>query len=127
MTHRNAPRVNPKKTAGLSSLLFLLQDDAIEFDRQPVAVVIACTFEQALHAASLVRIEYNARPPIMRLDAGERFVPKEIFGDPATHQRGKPQKAFASAPVRVHELYRTPTEHHNPLEPHGTVAKWSDG
>jgi xanthine dehydrogenase YagR molybdenum-binding subunit len=63
----------------------------------------------------------------MRLDAGERFVPKEIFGDPATHQRGKPQKAFASAPVRVHELYRTPTEHHNPLEPHGTVAQWSDG
>src|SRR6185312_7283222 len=32
--------------------------------------------------------------------------------------------AFASAPVRVDATYMTPTENHNPMEPHGTVAVW---
>src|SRR5262245_17279792 len=37
-----------------------LQDDAIRFNGQPVAVVIAETFELARYAATLVRVEYAA-------------------------------------------------------------------
>jgi len=47
MTPRNAPRVDARKVDANDSLLFLLQGDAVEFDRQPVAVAIAETFEQA--------------------------------------------------------------------------------
>ncbi|HEX3671687.1 MAG TPA: molybdopterin cofactor-binding domain-containing protein, partial [Candidatus Cybelea sp.] len=49
----------------------------------------------------------------------------EIFGRPGTHRRGDPASAFASAPARVDRVYRTPTEHHNPIEVHNTLAQWN--
>ncbi len=124
MTHRNAPRVDPKKTQPEQSLLYLLQNDEIQFDRQPVAVVVAETFEQALHAAQLVRVEYEKEAPQTDMATAERFLPKAIFGEPATHQRGTPDSALAQAAVRIDQTYRTPTEHHNSMETHGTLAHW---
>ena len=37
LTHRNAPRVDESKHESSQAKLFLLQDDAVQFDRQPVA------------------------------------------------------------------------------------------
>jgi xanthine dehydrogenase YagR molybdenum-binding subunit len=125
MTHRNAPRVNARKNGAYDSLLFLLQDDRVQFDRQPVAVAIAETFEQATYAAKLVSITYDAEPPEMDMNRAPKVVPAEIFGEPATHTRGRPGWAFRAAPVAIKRTYRTPTEHHNPMEPHGTVAQWN--
>jgi len=124
MTHRNAPRVEARKASQHGSHLFLLQDTNVEFDGQPVAVAIAQTFEQATHAAALVRLEYRAQRPEMDLAAAPRFVPQEIFGEPADGRRGDPAAALAAAPVRIDRTYRTPTEHHNPLESHATIARW---
>lgn len=39
-------------------------------------------------------------------------------------QRGDPDAAFASAPVKVDHTYVTPFETHNPLEPHSKTAIW---
>lgn len=125
MTHRNAPRVNEHKTNPHDSKLFLLQDDEVQFDRQPVAVVVAQTFERALYAAQLVKVRYEAREPVTDLHRGEPFVPKEIFGEPATHVRGTPESALAQAAASIRATYRTPTEHHNPLESHATLAAWN--
>jgi xanthine dehydrogenase YagR molybdenum-binding subunit len=125
MTHRNAPRVNQGKTSANDSLLFLLQDDRIEFDRQPVAVVIAQTSEEAMHGAQLIRVHYETEQPQTNFDAAPRYVPSDIFGEPATHRRGDPESAFAAAPAQISQTYRTPTEHHNPIETHGTVAQWN--
>ncbi len=125
MTHRNAPRVDPRKPSANDSILFLLQDDAVEFDRQPVAVVIAQSFEAAIHGADLVRVEYQVERPQMNLDAARRYVPKEIFERPATHQRGNPAQALGGAAAKVQQTYRTPTEHHNAMETHATVAQWN--
>jgi xanthine dehydrogenase YagR molybdenum-binding subunit len=125
MTHYNAPRVDAGNGAQNYSILFLLQNDRIEFDRQPVALVIARSFEEATYAAQLVRVRYDAQPPQTSLDTAQRYVPEEIFGVPAKYQRGDPQRAFATAPVRIEQTYRTPTEHHNPMETHGTVAQWN--
>jgi xanthine dehydrogenase YagR molybdenum-binding subunit len=125
MTQYNAPRVNAAKPADNDSLLFLLQNDRIEFDRQPVAVVIAQSLEEATYAAQLIRVHYEAEHPETNFDLAPRYVPKEIFGEPATHQRGDPEKALATGPVRIEQTYRTPTEHHNPMEAHGTIAQWN--
>jgi xanthine dehydrogenase YagR molybdenum-binding subunit len=124
VTHRNAPHVDARKTSPNDSLLFLLQDDIVQFDRQPVAVVIARTFEQATHAAGMVRVNYDALLPVLDVNAAPAFVPQQIFDEPATHQRGTPQAAFDGAPLRVRQTYRTPTEHHNPMETHATIARW---
>src|SRR5262249_4452835 len=39
-------------------------------------------------------------------------------------QRGDPEKALASAPVRLDQTYVTPAETHNPIELQGTTAMW---
>jgi xanthine dehydrogenase YagR molybdenum-binding subunit len=125
MTHANAPRVNADKSGPQDAKLFLLQSDVVEFDRQPVAMVVARTFEQAVHGADLVRVNYEARAPQMNLDAGEAFVPQQMLGDqPAAHARGAAEPALEQAHTKIMQLYRTPTEHHNPMETHGTVASW---
>ncbi len=125
MTHENAPKVNEKKVGPQDSVLYLLQSDVVEFDRQPVAVVVARTFEQAVYAADLVRVRYDVRAPQMNLDTGEVFTPKSLLGDqPAAHTRGAAEPALAGAHTKVSNIYRTPTEHHNPMETHGTVATW---
>jgi len=124
MTHANAPRVNAKKSGEQDALLFLLQDDTVEFDRQPVAVVVARTFEQAVHAADLVRVQYEPRAPQMDMHSATVFTPKQIFGQPAKHERGSVQDGLAGAHAKIDQRYHTPTEHHNPMETHGTVAAW---
>jgi xanthine dehydrogenase YagR molybdenum-binding subunit len=125
MTHQNAPRVNAGKASPGDTLLFLLQNDVVEFDRQPVAVVIARTFEQATYGAGLVGVHYSASPPQMHLATGEAVVPQEMRGgEPTAHTRGAAEPALDSAHTKVENVYRTPTEHHNPMETHGTVAWW---
>jgi xanthine dehydrogenase YagR molybdenum-binding subunit len=124
MTHENAPRVHPEKAMEHHSIMFLLQRDVVEFDGQPVAVVIGETFERATHAAHLVRVRYEEQPPHTDLLTGKLYVPEEVFGAAATATRGEPQAAYASAPVKLTNVYTTPTEHHNPIETHATIAHW---
>jgi xanthine dehydrogenase YagR molybdenum-binding subunit len=125
MTHRNAPVVDENKVGAQDAKLFLLQSDAVEFDRQPVAVVVARTFEQAVYGADLVRVAYETRAPQMDLDAAEVVEPQQMLGNqPTAHARGSAEPALDGAHTKIAQLYRTPTEHHNPMETHGTVAAW---
>jgi xanthine dehydrogenase YagR molybdenum-binding subunit len=124
LTHRNVPRVDPAKHQDNEAVLYLLQNDVVLFDRQPVAVAIAETFEQATHAADLVRVRYDRSAPQLDMDSAVRFVPEKIFDKPGTFTRGDPQPALASSTHRIDTTYTTPTEHHNPMEPHATVARW---
>jgi xanthine dehydrogenase YagR molybdenum-binding subunit len=39
-------------------------------------------------------------------------------------ERGDPDGAFAGAPFKLDHTYVTPTETHNPMEPHSTTATW---
>jgi xanthine dehydrogenase YagR molybdenum-binding subunit len=38
--------------------------------------------------------------------------------------RGNAEDAFRTAPVKLDQIYVTPAETHNPLEPHATTALW---
>ena len=63
LTHRNAPRLayRPHKGAvdpDVGERLHVLQDDRVNHQGQPIALVIAETLEQANHAATLVRVTY---------------------------------------------------------------------
>jgi len=124
LTHRNAPRVDARKQGPTSTLLFLLQNDVVQFDRQPVAVVIARTLEQAAEAADRIRVSYRAETPQTDLDAAPVAPVETIFGQPGTHARGNPDAPLPAGSVSVRQTYRTPTEHHNPMETHATIARW---
>jgi xanthine dehydrogenase YagR molybdenum-binding subunit len=105
-----------------------LLDRRILYAGQIVAVVVAETPEQAEHAAALVGVRCEAEPPVVDL---ERELPRAFApatgNSPAESRRGDATRALGGAAQRVEAVYRTPTEHHNPLEPHATVAVWDGG
>lgn len=129
----NMPKL-PKATAmgvGASPSarnLAVLQDNAVHYFLQPIGIVIADTLERATHAASLVTVKYDEGKPVAGLVAHlhEAFA-HEISGSnksPADTSEHAPSAALNSAPVRTEQVYQTPTENHNPMEPHATIAAW---
>jgi xanthine dehydrogenase YagR molybdenum-binding subunit len=106
-----------------------LHDDKIIFNQQPVALVVAETFEQARYAARLVRVACDAQTPNTdpRAALPDAVKPQGHQDDPPPIPRGDPEKAFKEAPVRISQEYVIPIEHHNPMEPHGAIAFWQGG
>ncbi len=123
MTSRNAPRVDAKSKGAGDRTLMVLQDDVVYYDRQPIAVVIADTFEHATDAASLVRARYAKAAAITRFDDAAEYKPGAGGRDPDL-RKGDASAALAQAAVKVDHTYVVPVEHHNPMEPHATVAQW---
>ncbi|GAB2777407.1 xanthine dehydrogenase family protein molybdopterin-binding subunit [Rhabdobacter roseus] len=119
ITHENMPKLN---TRGGIRGGAMLQGPEVTFYGQHIGLVVAETFEQARHAAHLVKVEYdpkNARVDFEKL-ASEAKVPK----DKKDEKRGDVKAALADATHKVEEVYATPIEHHHALEPHATIAEW---
>lgn len=132
ITHQNAPQLPFKKipqeqrvtTAPSGEYPQTLYTDRIYFYGQPVAVTIAETLEQAEQAASLVKLEYTPEDHSVSVEqaaAGQLIVPENR----PDKSRGNPEVALADAEVSIEANYKVPTEHHNPIEPHATIAIWS--
>ncbi|KQQ73187.1 xanthine dehydrogenase [Xanthomonas sp. Leaf131] len=105
---------------------FLAAPD-IEHYHQPVAVVVADTFEQARAAAALVRVEYVREAG--RYDLAQQLDSAPIaqqapFGGPPQTSLGDFDAAFAAAPVTVDARYTTPDQAHAMMEPHASIASW---
>lgn len=96
-----------------------LEDDDIHYYGQYVALVVADTFEQATAAADKVKVSYSGQ---RRPDVSTRLAPDEQ--PKADTERGNPESAFAAAAVKVDRTYSTPSETHNPIELHASVAVW---
>ena len=108
--------------------LLPLQNDRIFYDGQHVAVVIAETFEQAEHGASLVKIEYDAEAPVFEIEQvmDQAYKPQKGSGGSEVQvSRGDAEKGLSEAPVKIDQTYGTPVYHHNPMEPHATIAEWT--
>lgn len=123
-THLNAGRLGKAPTAGEPpGWAWPLQSDRIFFNGQPIALVVAESYEEARHAARLVQVSYAAEPHVTDLDT----VLADARPDEATAKsrpRGDPAAALRSAPVTMEAVYRIPIEHHNPIEPHAAIAFW---
>lgn len=99
-----------------------LHNADILYNGQPIALVVADTFEMARYAATLVKVEYalenfetslndnlyKARPPKTGL--------ANIFKPLPPRPKGDFEKAYASSFARVSGEFEHGTEHHNPLE-----------
>jgi xanthine dehydrogenase YagR molybdenum-binding subunit len=131
-THLNAAKLGPKAstqeapptaTEEPDKSFRALQSNRIFFNGQPVALVVAETFEQARFAARMVKVSYTAEKPMTDTEAmrGQGFVPGQ---GPPPKPRGNPAQAFQSAPVKVEAEYRIAIEHHNAMEPHAAIAFW---
>jgi xanthine dehydrogenase YagR molybdenum-binding subunit len=101
------------------------EDETVYYWGQYVAAVVAETLEQAQAAAAVVRVEYEPAKLNVASSLSDSLPAEGQPGGPRVmSHRGDTDGAFASAPVKVDEVYITPVETHNPMEMHATVAVW---
>ncbi len=124
LTHRNAP---DQGTGNHREARPMLTGPEVTYFGQPIAFVVAESFEAARSAAHLVRVTY---------DRGEgKFALNQSIADARTPQAGKEQPqpdsaigdfnvAFAAAPVQLDVTYTTPLQSHAMMEPHASLAQW---
>jgi xanthine dehydrogenase YagR molybdenum-binding subunit len=127
ITPEGAPKL-PLKGGAQMVRAPLLQDMNILFNGQHIAVVVADTLERANDAASRVQVQYRRDEPITSMDAvlDQAYTPKNFRNGerPADSMRGNPDLSFSAGAAQVDATYVTPMEHHNPMEPHATIARW---
>jgi xanthine dehydrogenase YagR molybdenum-binding subunit len=127
LTPFNAPKLSqapPQPPARRN--LSLLQDTSVSYNGQPIAVVVAKSLNEAKAAAAVLKIKYALKPAQVNYmeRLGDARWPKNPGKEPAGNHRGDLQAAFAQSSVTIENTYITPIQHHNPMEPHGTIAWW---
>jgi xanthine dehydrogenase YagR molybdenum-binding subunit len=131
LTHRNMPRMNRLPWSHLrpqGQTYLPLQDEAIHYAGQPIALVVATTRDQATHAGTLIRVEHEARAPAvfdLRTAEKDAVVPPQRMW-PLASSVGDADRAIADAAVRIEQTYTMPDRHHNQMEPHATLAVWDE-
>ena len=130
ISHLNAPKLPQGGKAAIKPpagrTLSLLQENVVHYNGQPIAVVVADSFEHAVAGADLVRVRYAEAKAQLDFERAKRdaYPVKQMpQGEPAVAW-GESDKALGAAEVRIEQTYTTPMETHNPMEPHATIAAW---
>jgi xanthine dehydrogenase YagR molybdenum-binding subunit len=123
LTHRNAPA---QGTGNHREAHPVLTGPKVTGYGQPVAFVVAESFEQARAAAYLVNVRYDRSSGkyTLRTNLNEARVPRPSDAPAADSAVGDFATAFASAPVKLDVTYTTPLQSHAMMEPHATLAMW---
>jgi xanthine dehydrogenase YagR molybdenum-binding subunit len=129
LTSANAPHLPGAKTKSDPNdrILQLLQDDDIQYADQPIAVVVASSLESAQEGAALVSASYAPGKPSCELTANapDAYAPKKAGPTgTAESQRGDLEAGFRDAAARIDQIYSTPVQNHNPIEPHALTVVW---
>jgi xanthine dehydrogenase YagR molybdenum-binding subunit len=129
LSHLDAPKVMAGKGKGQGPgerILQLLQGPQIVYSDQPIAVVVADTLERAQHAASMIVPTYLPATAIATIEQtlATATTPKSFVHGKPDWAKGSIEVGLAQATSKLEQTYTTPTEHHNPMEPHATIAVW---
>lgn len=93
---------------------------------QPVALVIADTFEQARDASLAIAVTYAKEAGTFTYAQGNAIDQPKMAnaGFAGTTARGDFDAGLAAAAVHVDQTYETRAHYAQPLEPHATLAHW---
>src|SRR6202790_1225955 len=122
LTHRNAPE---QGTGNHREAHPVLTGPEVTRYGQPVAFVVAESFEQARAAAYLVDVKYDRASGkyALRNNLDQARVPHPSDGEAADSAVGYFASALAGAPVQIDVGYTTPLQSHAMMEPHATLAR----
>jgi xanthine dehydrogenase YagR molybdenum-binding subunit len=128
MTHRDTPAQGARDESVL--LEYWRADPALNGPEvhhygEPVALVVATTFEQARAAASLVDIDYALEPGHFDFAArqDQAYAPKWlILRLPTDSAVGDFDAGFGAAAVKIDQRYTTPFEFSQPMEPNACLV-----
>ena len=105
-----------------------LEDATINYNGQPVALVVAESFELARYGASILKIDYEEEKFQTDLTQNlkhARHAKKgmaTLMKPPPPEPKGNFQKAYDAAPAKVSATFLHSAEHHNPMEMHATTT-----
>ncbi|WP_037031131.1 molybdopterin cofactor-binding domain-containing protein, partial [Psychrobacter sp. TB47] len=95
---------------------------------QPIAVVIAETFEAAREGAKALKVTYKDETDQAALNFTQELsnahAVDEKKGSDKNNVQGDPDQGLADAAVTVDRFYHTPSQSNSPMEPHTTLAHW---
>ena len=128
MTHRNAPAQGtgrPVDSLAVLARVPELSGPDVHYYGEPVALVVAETFEQARAAANLVDVTYAVEPGrydfATRLD--QAYAPKAVnAGLPTDSAVGDFDGAFDARRSKIDATYTTPYQFSQPMEPHACLV-----
>ena len=132
ITWQNAPKVpgyqtgkDPAKPPTAGQPLRIFYNDEISYYDQPIAMVIADTYERVLHAAKLVKAQYTSEA--FETDLEKNLSKGKIPTGPRfeDYKRGE-KDAYKTAAFTLEEEYYHPIDVHNPMEPGSIVAVWEE-
>ncbi|MET4482003.1 xanthine dehydrogenase family protein molybdopterin-binding subunit [Bradyrhizobium sp. F1.13.3] len=123
LTYRDAPK---QGTGNHREAHPVLTGPVVSHYGEPVAFVVAETFEQARAAAYLVKVEYDREKGQYALPhhLAMARVPHQADGAPADSEVGNFSDAYTNASVQIDVSYSTPLQSHAMMEPHATLAMW---
>lgn len=99
-----------------------LHDNVIKFNGQPIALVVAETFEAARQGAAMIRVDYEetAFETDLHANLANAREPKKgmatLLKPPPPKPTGDFEKAYAEAPFKASGEFIHGVEHHNPME-----------
>ncbi|MBY5377357.1 xanthine dehydrogenase family protein molybdopterin-binding subunit [Rhizobium leguminosarum] len=129
ITYRNAPQqgeLNPQTPGFAVRARPILAGTRVDHYGQPIALVVADTFENARDAAHAVVATYTSMPGSFTYAEGNPVTEPELAnaGFPAFTHHGDFDEGYAAAAIKVDQTYETPPHFSQPLEPHATLAFW---
>ncbi len=102
----------------------------IFYHGQPIAVVIAETFEAAREGAKALKVTYTDETDQAALNFTQELsnahAVDEKKGSDKNYVQGDPDQGLADAAVTVDRFYHTPSQNSSAMEPHATLAHWED-
>jgi xanthine dehydrogenase YagR molybdenum-binding subunit len=133
ITHKNTPPL-----AGVGIRLWKQRYDREEpflhaaetrYFGEPIALVVAESYEIARHAASLVKAKYEPAKDAkfdIKSHIKDAYKPWIVnAGFRPDHTEGDFKKAFNEAPVKIDATYHVAHRHNMPMEPQATLAEWN--
>jgi xanthine dehydrogenase YagR molybdenum-binding subunit len=127
LTPTNSIKFPVDETKSPLRVLSVLQDDVVHYNGQPIALVVADHPEQARYAASRLMIRYRKEAAALDFEKAKATAkkPDKANREPTDLAWGNVDDALRRSAVKIDAVYTTPSQNHNPMEPHATVAEWS--
>ena len=117
------PKLTTRAAQGTAGEAPQQQPKTVCYWGQPIALVVAETFEQARNAAKHLKVEYRSDEDAP-LDM--KTVPREPQDDETVNQ-GDLDQAMAQAAHSVDVTIETEGHASAAMEPHAAIAQWQDG
>jgi len=129
ITYLNCPKVpgyqtvkDPSKPT-VNQPLHIFHDSEILYYDQPIALVIADTYERVRHAATLIRAQYEKAEHHTGMEENMSRARRPSDNESNDYKRGE-EDAYKKAAIKIEQTYSQPIEVHSPIELGSIIAQW---